>query len=380
MRIIGLSLLLLMLGLVPVCAQSAPAYPPTTTPAEAELGKKTAEQIEKEYKLVNDEAALKRLQAITAAIAPVTQRPQVVYTCKILDTPGLNAMAIPGGTIYVTKGLLDAVESDDELAGVLAHEIAHNSLCHARKLMEKEAKLSVAQILGAIGLLYAGRGTDISTGQVLTMSELVKRALINGYSVQLEADADAQAVAYLHKLGTYNPVGLYSVILGFLQMTRHHADVELGYLKTHPFDADRKAALEAQFDKLGIRVNLWQVVKFRAEAVPPQSEDAHGYTVRLGSVDLITLTEPNVDGDAKTRADAAVTAINKRLQRDYVQQFDVDVDNYDGQAILRLRRIPVLTLTDADAKAAGLTLDALGQLVQTRTKEAIWHEVVKREG
>jgi len=386
MRLVWMSLLLLLAGwlAVPACAQ-APAYPPATTPAEAELGKKTAESIEKEYKLVNDEAALKRLTAIVNAIAPVTQRPQVVYTCKILDTGGLNAMAIPGGTIYVTKGLLNAVESDDELAGVLAHEIAHNALTHARKLMEREAKLTWMQLITAVSVLYASRGSDISAGQVITMSELVKQALVNGYTVTLESEADAHAVRYLHALrqtnpNSYNPVGLYSVILGFLQMSRHRADVELGYLKTHPYDIDRKKAIEAEFARLKIPINLWQVVNFRATVVPPTEAADRGYTLKLGSVDVLTLTETALGSAPKARAEEAAAAINKRLQRAYVQQYDVTLTMDDNQANVRIRNIPVLTLTDQDARAAGMTLEALGQIARARMRESIWREVVKREG
>ncbi|HEX2949993.1 MAG TPA: hypothetical protein VHV83_10585, partial [Armatimonadota bacterium] len=79
---------------------ATPAHKSTaTTPAEEELGKKTAEQIEKDVKLIKDDKTIAKLEAITAAIAPYTQRPDVVYHCKIMDTSEINAMAIPGGII-----------------------------------------------------------------------------------------------------------------------------------------------------------------------------------------------------------------------------------------------------------------------------------------
>jgi len=379
MRILIVMLSLAVLGLVSLPARAGETYPPATTKAEAELGAKTAEQIEKDYKLVQDEAQLKRLNAMAAAIAPVTQRPQVAYTVKILDTGEMNAMAIPGGTIYVTKGLLNAVESDDELAGVLAHEIAHNSLCHAEKMMKREAKASLAQLATVILSVYSARNSDVSTGEVLTMSELVKQSLLNGYNVDLEIEADANAVKYLHKLTQYNPIGLYSVILGFEQMDRHTPQIKLGYLKTHPYSDERKQLLMDRLDALGIPINLWQVVNFRATVTPP-AEGEKGYTVRLGSVDLITLTEPDGDRDAKTRAADCAAAINRCLLRDYIQLYDVEVAKIDGRTLLRMRRIPVLTLTDADAVAAGLSTDALGALAFHNAQAAIWNEVVKREG
>ena len=378
MRIVGLMLALVLCGLFALPAR-ADGPPPGTTKAEAELGKKTAEQIEKDYKLVEDEAALKRLTEIVNAITPVTQRPQVVYTAKILDIGELNAMVIPGGTIYVTKGLMGAVESDDELAGVLAHEIAHNALCHAEKMMKREMSFSLAQLATVIAAVYAARSSDISTGELLTMSELVKRSLLNGYSVEMEIEADAQALDYLYKLKQYNPLGLYSVIVGFEQMERHRPQIKMGYMKTHPYSDERKELLKKKLEKLDIPINLWQVVGFRAKVTEPK-EGEKGYTVRLGAVDLLTLTEPNGDRDAKTRADDAANAINRRLMRDYIQIYDVEVAKIDGKTLLRMRRIPVLTLTEADAKAAGLSLDALANLTLQRARSAIWQEVVKREG
>ncbi len=140
------------------CACSRALSPTATTPAETALGKKTCELIEKEYHLVKDEKAIARLNTIANNIAPYTQRPDVVYQVKILDTPGINAKSIPGGYIYVTKGLLDAVESDDELAGVLAHEIGHNSLYHVKKMAERDKKASINQIVAI--LLSARIGTE----------------------------------------------------------------------------------------------------------------------------------------------------------------------------------------------------------------------------
>jgi len=380
-RILLLLCCLLPLSILPVWGNekvTPPTSPTATTPAEAELGKRTAEQIEHDCKLVKDDKALARLNAIVADIAPMTQRPDVIYTCKILDTPALNAESIPGGTVYVTKGLLDAVESDDELAGVLAHEIAHNSLRHVKKLMERESKASMMQIVTLIAAIYANKGDAVNAGQLLTMSELVKQALVNGYTTTLEAEADANAVTYLDKLKKYNPVGLYSVILGFRQIEEHHPTVELGYLKTHPYSDERRKLLEQKFKELHIPINLWAVVNFRAKVVPPLKGSADGTVLRLGDVNLFTYTTTATDMDPTTRAAEAALAINKRLLKDYIQQYEVDDDIHDGMLYINLRTVPVIALTQADANTRGMTLNALGSLIVQNIKTAIWHEAVKR--
>jgi hypothetical protein len=377
MRTVLLVILVFLVSLLcPVLADDPPKTPVNdTTTAEAELGKQTAAQIEKQYKLVKDDAMVKKLSAMAAEIAPVTQRPGVVYTCKILDLDALNAMAIPGGTIYFTKGLLKAVESDHELAGVMAHEIAHNALRHAVKLASREGKISMVQIATIIASIYANQDGDIPTGQIIALSEVMKEALINGYSVELEAQADENGLEYLAKTKKYNPIGLYSVILGLRQIENRHAFVEMGYLKTHPYSDERKSLIEDKLKELGIPINLWPVVSFRASSA---GDEKTGYTVKLGTTALVTLTQADGADGAKARADAAATAINRRLMRDYVQQLDIDSDRDGANILIRLRGITVLTLTPADAAAASMTPDAFGAMVVQKLKTAFWTEAVKR--
>lgn len=358
----------------------APAPKPPvndTTPAETELGKKTAEQIEKDYKLVKDDVAIKRLNTLAADIAPFTERPGVVYNVKILDTGALNAMAIPGGTIYITKGLLAAVESDHELAGVLAHEIAHNSLRHAKRLANKEGGISLAQLATIILAIYANKDGELPAGQIIAASELLKQALINGYTVDLEIEADDHALEYLTKTKKYDPNGLYSVILGFRQIEQRHPFTDMGMFKTHPYSDERKNLLEAKLKQLGVKINIWNVVNFKASSAPV-NEGKDGHVLRLGEVDLMTFTQAGDASNVKTRAEAAAAAINRRLAKDYLQQFDVSKDQ-DGNAVtIRLRWMPVFTLTQADADAAGMTLEAYSSLVVQRIKGALYEEIVKR--
>ncbi len=375
-------LLMLILG-APFAVRAeepAPAPKPPvndTTPAEAELGKKTADQIEKDYKLVKDEAAIKRLSAIAADLAPFTQRPGVVYTLKILDTNALNAIAIPGGTVYVTKGLLAAVESDHELAGVIAHEIAHNALRHAKKMATREGAISLQQLATILLAVYANKDGDVPTGQIIVASELLKQALLNGYTVDLEIEADEQALDYLAKSKKYDPNGLYSVILGFRQMEQRKPTVDMGMYKTHPYSDERKKLLEAKLKELGVKINIWNVVNFKAD-VAPVNDGKDGYTVRLGNVGIVTLTQAAGAASVKARAEEAAAAINRRLAKDYIQQFDVGKETEGDAVSIRLRWMPVFTVVQADADAANMTLEAFGALVVQRIKGALYEQLVQR--
>ncbi|MHB9024799.1 MAG: M48 family metalloprotease [Armatimonadota bacterium] len=350
-----------------------------TTPAEAKLGTKVCEEIEKQAKLVKDEATIKKLEAMAADIAPLTQRPKVVYRVKILDDRSLNAMAVPGGYIYMTKGLIDAVEGDDELAGVLAHEIAHNARFHQKRAAEQEAKNAWKVLLATIATIYVSstRDTDVPVEGIATTALLVMRSLNNGYTVELESEADEFGARYLYRSNKYSPVGLFSVILGFEQIERLRPQIDWGYLKTHPDPTVRRKSLEALFKELGIKINLWPVINFWASLVPPDEKET-GYTVKLGtktrSTTLITLTEKDGDTGAKSRAESFVAAVNYRLRREEVDPLQVDLDTYDlkkGLVFVRISLLPVLTLTEADAKAAGTSLGALGKTVVQGIQSAI---------
>jgi Zn-dependent protease with chaperone function len=372
-RLLGLLFVVLI-----VCATAAwAAHSTATTKAEAELGAQTAAQIEKAYGLVDDPAKAQSLTDIANRIAPLTERPDVVYTCKILNSGDINAISIPGGTIYFTAGILNALESEDEIAGVMAHEIAHNALYHQRKMMEKRSQGNLARFLTLIAGVYASRDPKIPAGEIISMSDMLMEALVNGYGQDLESEADQHGLGYLRQSIVYDPAGLYSVILGLEQLELSHPPNDPGYLKTHPDPAIRRAGLERRFAELGMKINIWKVVNFRAAAIPPVP-DTVGATVRLGTQDIVTLTNPGDAVDVNARVTATADAINARLVRYFLQPYDVDCDLVDGVANIRMRAIPVLTLTQADADAAGVTLAVLGAQVTGRIKDTIWNEIARR--
>src|SRR3990172_3452365 len=116
--------------------------------AEDDLGKAAAEELEKQAKVIKESPELPRLQRIIGELTPHSQRPNVKYQVKVLDLNAINAFCLPGGRIYVTKGTLAAVESDDELTAILGHEMAHNALRHPTEAAKRNAKFS--KKLGAL--------------------------------------------------------------------------------------------------------------------------------------------------------------------------------------------------------------------------------------
>ena len=108
--------------------------------ADAEIGRTAAEAIEEEYEFIEDSPDIARINAMIQLIRPVTQKPHQTYQVKVIDSNAINAFSIPGGYLYYTQGLLQAVESDDELAAITAHEMVHICLSHARGLMSRDER------------------------------------------------------------------------------------------------------------------------------------------------------------------------------------------------------------------------------------------------
>lgn len=92
---------------------------------EVEMGQQVARKLENQYGLVQDDEIQDRVDRIGKKLLQHGTRPDLAYSFKVLNTPDVNALACPGGFIYVYKGLLDYMTSDDELAAVLGHEIGH---------------------------------------------------------------------------------------------------------------------------------------------------------------------------------------------------------------------------------------------------------------
>ena len=315
---------------------------------------------------------------MAAIIVPFTERPGVVYNCKIIEAGDPNAMSIPGGTIYFTTGLLKAVESDDELAGVLAHEMAHNSLGHVQQMLKSEARGKLAWLLATIASVFVrDSGGEIPpVAAISTMSSLVVQSLNNGYQEDMEMEADLHAVDYIYKSGKYDPLGIYSVMMGFQQMEQKRASADPGYLQTHPQSNIRLVTIEKRLKELGITMNLWRVLGFHAEAVPPKG-DEKGYGLQMGVVSVVTFTVPMLPQTPEMRAASAVLAINTTLKQQYIQQFDVASTLLGGKAYITFGRKAVMVLTTEDAIAAGIPLAELAEKTTNNIKNAIWQEIIK---
>ena len=117
------------------------------------MGQQVARQLENQYGLVQDDEIQDRVDRIGKKLLQHGTRPDLAYSFKVLNTPDVNALACPGGFIYVYKGLLDYMTSDDELAAVLGHEIGHIEKRHTVHQMEQQMALSLLTLLAGVELM-----------------------------------------------------------------------------------------------------------------------------------------------------------------------------------------------------------------------------------
>lgn len=281
--------------------------------AEADIGRSAVRELEKQFKLVEDSPALARLAGIVRKLRPVTQRPHQGYELKVVDSKAINAFSLPGGFIYFTQGIVEAVESEDELAAVAGHEMAHVCLAHSRKLMSKDKKYQ--RILGSllvISILSNAEGVD--PGAIATVAGLVAQDALNHYGREAEFESDQQAVVYLKESGEYNPVAVLTVVEGLARMEGSRGNPDLGVFQTHPYGKQRAEAVTEELEALGIPIERRRVTRsLVAEAGQVVMAGREMGELRLNGR-LVFQPAAEVEGvSPMARAEASAAAFNELL-------------------------------------------------------------------
>ncbi len=221
----------MLLGLIAVLVlmPAAPAAAAIiSTAQEIAIGREAAAEVEAEFGVVSDPVPLAAVTSVGTRVARMSSRRDLPWTFRILRTNEVNAISLPGGFIYMTRGMLAFLRAEDELAFVLAHEVAHVDRRHHVALIERNFFFSIV-----LDLLFGGRGT--SSG---TIANFVGFLLTRGYSREAEFEADRVGVTLSHDAGFNAAAGL-----AFMERLRatHDRDpsrVEV-LLQTHPALAER---------------------------------------------------------------------------------------------------------------------------------------------
>ena len=277
------------------------AQPPVEDP-EIKIGREAHEEMLKSgMKLISDPAMLSRVTAIGARLANVANKTVIpatygtenrtpyTYRFHIVDDKDVNAFALPGGWLYVNKGLLDYVQSDDELAGVLAHEVIHAAHHHILKLQKEQDKLNTQLAIGAIAAIFA-KVPVADTGNLITGLQLVALQKVNGYSQQAERDADGAGFE-LTRLAGFNPVGALTFMERLARDQRNRPEVDLGIFRSHPPEKQRVASLKSKLDLAAIPINRRQTTNQLRLSVLPAKNQSVIFELQLDGRVVLTSTD-----------------------------------------------------------------------------------------
>lgn len=177
--------------------------------AELEKGRELHAEMLQQNPIYQDPELQAYVEKVGQKMAAVSHRPELDYVFTIIDSPDINAFALPGGFVYVNRGLLTYLNSEAQLAAVLGHEIGHVTARHAVRQQTAARSANAA----SIALIFA-TGVDLRE-----TTSLISGALISGYGRDMELEADSLGAEYLSKAG-YDPLAMVQVI----EVLKNHED------------------------------------------------------------------------------------------------------------------------------------------------------------
>ncbi|HEY2866430.1 MAG TPA: M48 family metallopeptidase [Pyrinomonadaceae bacterium] len=226
---------------------------------EMQIGRQLAMEVEQQSKMVDDPVITEYVNRVGQNIV-LHSDAKVPFTIKVIDSDEVNAFALPGGFFFVNKGLILAADNEAELAGVMAHEIAHVAARHAMENQGKAALINYASLAGIIfggpiisQVLYNGGGILAGLAQLK-------------FSRSAEEEADMLGVQYLYASG-YDPTALSTMFEKLASQNKKKAGAVTKLFSTHPQPIDRRdtsLALVARFpekDEYVISTSEFQRVK-----------------------------------------------------------------------------------------------------------------------
>jgi predicted Zn-dependent protease len=224
---------------------------------EREMGHDVAATLLGASPLLADAAVQTYVNRVGLWVALQGSRPELPWRFAVIDNPNVNAFATPGGYVFITRGLLERMGSEAELAGALAHEIAHVEKRHHLNAMKKDARMRLLGRAGSAAMAKAR--TDAEAAQRLSqVAGMAKGLYTRGLDKADEYEADRVGAMLAARAG-YDPYGLAQVLQTLDSVSPESSQFALLF-KTHPKPADRLAALDKalgpQFEKLGERPSV----------------------------------------------------------------------------------------------------------------------------
>jgi Zn-dependent protease with chaperone function len=350
---------------------------PWTAEYETKVGQEATAEIEKQYKVVVNPAVTKPITEMANLIAKSTDRPSVVYNIKLVDDKEVNAFSIPGGTVYVTQALLKDVQSDHELAGVIGHEITHNTFYDALERAEKNRKFFMGSVAGLLAALLLGAGGDQLSG-VLAAGEYLRTGILSQYSLEVETRADRMSVKYLVAGKHYNPVGMLTFMERLAARERHEPKVDMGIYADHPDTDLRCRRIIGYLEDAGVDVNRRAVTKWDPPVAEEKEVDGRKVAVlSLWGVEIFRTASPGQSKTALERTQALAASLKTALA-DNLEDMDIGLDTTSASPRVLLTDKGWLCVDGQDCLKPTDTPAALARQVTDNLHAALHKEILHR--
>ena len=345
MRARGLSFSLrLLIGAVALAVGTGCAINPATgkpqltvmsEAQEAELGRKAADQVSQEMGLVDDPELAAYVDAVGQRLVRVSVRPDQHFEFHLVDMQEPNAFALPGGYVYVSRGLLAIANSEDELANVLGHEIGHVLARHAA---QRETRALPGNVLTGVTALAVGIvGGSQAAALVGSIGQTATSGLLAAYSRDQEREADKLGQELAERAG-YNPAGMTEFLTTLERETTFEAKGSRrpSFFDSHPSTPERVSSTETFARELGVSPGT-PIAPTRAAFLHKLDGLILGVDARQGIFDEATFLHPELgfhlrfpDGWKTSNGKTVVGAISPT--QDAVVALESQVRGTDPQA------------------------------------------------
>jgi beta-barrel assembly-enhancing protease len=250
MRVALMAAITWTFAIAPAQAQTQvkPGFNIFSVAQDAEIGAQSAAQVDRQLPMVNDAAVSRYVSALGAKLAAQAPGPRFNYRFRVANLSDVNAFALPGGYIYVHRGLIENSRSEGELAGVMAHEIAHVALRHPTNQVSK-AYLAQAGI-GILGGLLGGRSQSGTSQIVSAVGGFGLNTLFLKFSRTAESQADIAGAQIMARAG-YDPNEMANFFTHMEETARGNPSKVAVFLSDHPAPADREARVRQEARLIG---------------------------------------------------------------------------------------------------------------------------------
>jgi predicted Zn-dependent protease len=236
-----LLIVVLLLGTTPA---TGGFFDSLTVQKEKQIGEEYFLQIQNYYPLSTDPFVNSYINRLGQKLVAQLGSQPFTYRFFVIDDPSMNAMAVPGGYIFITTGFLRTMEREGELAGVLAHEISHISARHMAKQMDKSKGVNIATMVGTLAAVLLG---GPAAAAIVAGTQAAGQSAMLKYSRDHEQEADSLGFKWMMKAG-YNPRDMIKVFKKLGKQRWFEGGEIPVYLRTHPLTNARIVEMSHQYN------------------------------------------------------------------------------------------------------------------------------------